>query len=305
MHAHRPGPHGHRASQSHGHGAAFESDRVAAVIEVEGELSSGLVAEAVTLCAEQFDDGGAQVRRVIDLGCGPGVGTALLVEAFRSATVLVVDGSRAMLDRAEARAERLGYTSRVEIRKLDLNEDLQPLGRCDLAWAAMAIHHADDEVATLQGIRSLLDPRGLVCLLERADPVFIRFAHDLGRPGIWDRLEAARSAWFESVRASMPGAMNAETYPSMLAAAGLEVIADRTLIGAVEAPHHAATHDFIAGELQRTVNDLASFAAEADLEALSAFVDETPAFPEGRWGRASVRSSRKLLIARSRPYDRP
>lgn len=266
---------------------------------MEGELSSGLIEEAISLCANLFDDAEAQVRRVIDLGCGPGVGTALLLEAFRSATVLAVDGSRPMLDRAEARAARLGYASRLEIRELDLNEDLRPLGRCDLAWAAMAIHHADDEVATLSGIRSLLEPRGLVCVLERAEPMSIRFEHDLGRPGIWDRLEAARSAWFESVRESMPGAMNAEEYPSMLGAAGLELIADRTLIGRVQAPHDAATHDFIAGQLHRAVKGLASVAAEADLEALREFVDEMPAFPEGRWDRASVKSSRKLLIARS------
>ena len=258
-----------------------------------------MVEEAIGLCAGLFDDAGTQVRRVIDLGCGPGVGTALLLEAFRSATALAVDGSRPMLDRAQARAERLGYASRVEIREVDLNEDLQSLGRCDLAWAAMAIHHADDEVATLSRIRPLLEPRGLVSLLERADPVSIRFENDLGRPGIWDRLEAARSAWFESVRESMPGAMNAEAYPSMLHAAGLELIVDRTLIGSVQAPQDAATHGFIAGQLQRAAKHLASFAAAADLEALREFVDQMPAFTEGRWDRASVKSSRKLLIAGS------
>ncbi|CAA9513218.1 MAG: hypothetical protein AVDCRST_MAG67-2929 [uncultured Solirubrobacteraceae bacterium] len=158
---------------------------------VEAGGLAGLVEEAIAVCAGLLGDAGAQVRRVIDLGCGPGVGTALLAQAFGSASVLAVDGSRAMLERAEARATRLGHAGRVETRQLDLDEDLASLGRCDLAWAAMAVHHAGDEVATLRRIRSLLDPRGLLCVLERADPTFIRFADDLGHPGIWNRLEAA------------------------------------------------------------------------------------------------------------------
>ncbi len=298
MLGHRPDRHGEPSSRRHSHGDTFDSARFAALLEVEGELSLGLVEEAITVCAGLFDDAGVQVRRVIDLGCGPGVGTALLTQAFRSASVLAVDGSRAMLERAEARATRLGHAGRVESRQLDLNEDLASLGRCDLAWTAMAIHHADDEVATLQRIRSLLDSRGLVCVLERADPTFIRFADDLGHPGIWNRLEAARGEWFESVRDRMPGAMNAEAYPSMLAAAGLHLVVDRTLVGTLEAPPDAATNQFIAGQLERTVRDLASVATETDLHALRTFVQRMPPSTEGRWHGASITSSRKLLIAR-------
>lgn len=298
MLGHRPDRHGEPSSHRHSHGDTFDSARFAALLEVEGELSLGLVEEAIAVCAGLFDDAGVQVRRVIDLGCGPGVGTALLARAFRSASVLALDGSRAMLERAEARAARLGHAGRVETRRLDLDEDLASLGRCDLAWAAMAIHHADDEVATLRRIGSLVDPSGLVCVLERADPAFIRFAEDLGHPGIWDRLEAARAEWFESVRDRMPGAMNAEAYPAMLAAAGLHLVVHRTLVGTLEAPPDAATHGFIAGQLERTVGDLASVAAESDLHALRRFVERTPPFPDGRWHGATITSSRKLLIAR-------
>lgn len=297
MPGHGPDRHHEPPSHRHSAGNTFESARSAARLEVEGELSLGLVEEAVALCARRFDDAGVQVSRVIDLGCGPGVGTASLAEAFRSASVVAVDGSRAMLERADARAARLGNAGRVETRQLDLNEDLASLGRCDLVWAAMAIHHADDEVATLRRIRSLLDSRGLVCVLERADPTIIRFADDLGHPGIWDRLKAARAEWFESVRASIPGAMNAEAYPSMLVAAGLDPLGDRTLLDTVEAPTNAATHQFIAGLLEQTVRDLAGVATKTDLQALRSFLDRTPAFPEGRWTGATITSSRKLLIA--------
>ncbi len=298
MPGHRPHRDGGQSSHRHTHGDGFNSARSAALLEVEGRLSLGLAEEATAVCAGLFDDAGVRVRRVIDLGCGPGVGTALLAQAFRPALVLAVNGSHAMLERAEARAARLGHAGRIETRRLDLNEDLASLGRCDLVWAAMAIHHAEDEVATLRRIRALLDPHGLVCVLERADPTSIRFADDLGHPGIWNRLEAARAEWFESARERMPGAMNAEVYPSMLAAAGLHLVVDRTLVGTLEAPPDGTTHQFIADQLERTVRDLASVARRADLHAVGTFVERTPPFPEGRWHRATIASSRRLLIAR-------
>ena len=111
--------------------------------------------------------------------------------------------------------------TRVEARPLDLDGDFQALGTCDLAWAAMAIHHAEDDVATLTRFRNLLRPQGLVCVLERADPMVVQLADDLGRPGLWDRLRAARSEWFERARPTLPGAMNAERYPDMFASADL------------------------------------------------------------------------------------
>jgi trans-aconitate methyltransferase len=178
----------------HGHG--FDSARSAARLEAEGEQSSGVVEEAIAVCAGLFDDAGVQVRRVIDLGCGPGVGTAALAHAFPSASIVAVDGSHAMLERAQARATRSGLADRIETRRIDLDGELASLGRCDLAWAALAIHHVRDELATLRRIGSLLDPRGLVCLLEKADPT-------------------------------------SEAYPAMLAAAGLHQVIARDLEGTV------------------------------------------------------------------------
>jgi SAM-dependent methyltransferase len=298
---HHPHRHGEASSRGHSHGDAFESAGAAAHLEVEGELSAGVAGEAIAVCAGLLDDAGVEVRRVIDLGCGPGVATGLLAQAFASASVVAVDGSAAMLERAGARARRLGLAGRIETRRLDLDGDLAGLGRCDLAWAAMAVHHAQDEVATLRRIRSLLDPGGLVCVLERADPTSIRLADDLGRPGIWDRLETARAEWFESVRERMPGAMNAGAYAAMLAAAGLQPVADRTLTGTLDAPADAATHQFVAGQLDGAVRDLAGVAADRDLDALRALVGRTPPFPDGSWPGTTVTSSRTLLVARPAP----
>jgi trans-aconitate methyltransferase len=282
---------GDRTAPGH---ATFDVERVAAALELEGELTAGLADEAITLCADRFAAAGTTVGRVIDLGCGPGVGTALLAERFPSATVVAVDGAAAMLARAGARVARLGQASRIETLQLDLEGDLQGLGTCDLAWAAMAIHHADDEVATLRRFGEPLRPQGLLCVLERAGPMVVRLADELGRPGIWDRLEAARSEWFERARPTLPGALNAERYPSMLASAGLEVLDSRTLSGTVTAPADAATRAFVQAHLRRSTRDLADMADAADLEALLAYIE---AAPGGGCG-AAITSTRRLFIGR-------
>lgn len=270
-------------------------DHQLAALEHEGELSSGLAEEALAVTARLFHDAGSQVRRVVDLGCGPGVGTAALVKTFPDATVVAVDNSSAMLERTAARAAGPGHAGRVETRLLDLDGDLRSLGRCDLAWAAMSIHHAHDEVATLRALRSLVAPLGLLCVLERAEPLSVRSADELGRPGIWDRLAEAHQRWFEHMRPRLPGATKAEFYPSMLAEARLDVVIDRPLTRNVEVPRDPTMQQFIAGVLRRSLTDLVPFASEDDLDALRELL-EAPSSPD-RWEGAQVTISRKMFIA--------
>lgn len=279
----------------HAHEGHFDADWVAAALEAEGQLNSGLAAEAIACCADVFADQGSTVDCVVDFGSGPGVDTALLAKRFSAATVVAADGSTAMLARVEARAKRLGLADRITTCAVDLNGDLRIVGSCDLAWSAMAIHHAEDEVATLNRIRKMLRPQGLLCVLERADPTSVRLADDLGRPGIWDRLEEARTEWFQRARRALPGALNAERYPNMLASAGLDVVASRTLTDTVTAPDDRATREFLSAQLRATARDVADFAGAADVQALAAMVDERH---DAHWEGAAVTSSRRLFIAR-------
>jgi trans-aconitate methyltransferase len=280
-------------THEHSHAAHFDAERVAAALEVEGELSSGLAAEAIGCCAERFADEGRTVERIVDLGSGPGVGTTLLAASFPAALVVAADGSPVTLARAEARAERHGLAHRISARVVDLDGDLQILGSCDLAWSAMAVHHAEDEVATLRRIRDLVRPQGLVCLLERADPMSIRLADDLGRPGIWDRLDEARGAWLRA-RPTLPGAPHAEHYPSLLASAGLDVVVARTLTDTVAAPGDPATRTVLGEQLRASVRHVADFADAADVEAVA------EGSRHARWDGVTVTSSRRLFVARPR-----
>ena len=99
----------------HTHHVDFDAPELAARAELEGEVLSDLVTEATAELAEVCRRHGTEVARVLDLGCGPGVGTCLLAERFGAARVVAVDGSATMLARARARADRHGFGDRVEI----------------------------------------------------------------------------------------------------------------------------------------------------------------------------------------------
>ena len=71
----------------------------AAQTELEGEV----LIDFVTSTAQRVRNlHPGPVRRVADIGSGPGVAACALAEWFPDATVIAIDGSSAMLERAEA-----------------------------------------------------------------------------------------------------------------------------------------------------------------------------------------------------------
>lgn len=270
---------------------------MAALIEAEGELAAGLTDQAVLLCTDLLGMERGDVRRLADLGCGPGVATSSLAKAFAGATVVGVDGSPVMLARAADRAARDEVAGRVELIPLDLNDDLRALGTFDLVWAALALHHAADEQGALKNFAALLRPQGLLCLLERADPMVVRPAHDLGQPGIWDRVEAAQSAWFERTRGSLPGVTNVVAYAEMLEQADLDLLDRRTLTDTVAAPDDPGLRAVIDRYLRAVLRNLRNDLRPADFEALTSAGERVT---DVAWGDALVTSTRMLFIARRR-----
>ena len=292
-HEHR----GHDGSVGRGHEAVFDSVQMTAMLDAEGELSAPLIGQAIASTARLLDARDVPVGRVLDLGCGPGVATTALAEAFPGTTVVAVDGSATMLTSVDSRAGRAGHGNRVETRLVDLNGELESLGRYDLVWAAMSLHHVEDEVTTLRRVRAQLQPLGVLSVLERSAPTSVRWADDLGRPGLADRLDDAWRRWFDTSRPDLPGAFNADIYPEMLAAARLQVVSARTMASVVPAPDGESVGRFIRNLLARTVTELEGHADPADLTAVRTFLDahraSSPSVPAGM----AVRMSRELYLA--------
>jgi ArsR family transcriptional regulator len=111
--------------------------------------------------------------RVADLGCGDGY---LTIEASRwAASVVAVDRSEAVLDRARALGQRRGAGNivwkRGELEKLPLTT-----ASVDVALLSQALHHAANPARALAEAARIVVPGGRVLVLElrRHDEAWVR-----------------------------------------------------------------------------------------------------------------------------------
>lgn len=151
-------------------------------------------------------------RAVLDLGCGDGRLSALVLDQCPSVEVVVgVDSSPAMLGHAR---KRFAGDERVTIREWNLEDPLTPLGAFDLVVAGFSIHHVDDQRkrSLFDEVNRLLTPTGLFANLEvvkSATPALHRqFLELIGRrdddpedrlAGVEDQLRWMREAGLADV----------------------------------------------------------------------------------------------------------
>ncbi|PLZ95829.1 SAM-dependent methyltransferase [Fischerella thermalis CCMEE 5268] len=99
--------------------------------------------------------------RILDAGCGTGVGTEYLVHLNPHASVVGIDLSAGALDIARERCKRSG-ANRVEFRHLSLYDVAQLSGEFDLINCVGVLHHLDDPIRGIQALASKLAPGGLM-----------------------------------------------------------------------------------------------------------------------------------------------
>jgi SAM-dependent methyltransferase len=111
------------------------------------------------------DLAGALPGRVLDLGCGDGRLTALVLAAYPESTALCVDMSPPML---QAAAERFKDDSRVSLATHNLDDELPFDGPFGAIITSLAVHHVTDErKRTLYAeAAQLLAPGGVFANLE-------------------------------------------------------------------------------------------------------------------------------------------
>lgn len=235
------GAHSDAMSHHHGHSdphdtARIDWDELGPFLERGGELQLPLYARAAAWVGEQLP--AAAVRRVLDIGSGPGVITCLLAEAFPYAEVVAVDATPALLERARARAERTGLGDRVRTHVAELPSGMDDLGEADLIWAGNSLHHLGDQRAALTGFARLLRPGGLCALFEGGlQPRHLPRDIGIGRPGLESRIDAASAAWFEEMRTALPDSKSeVEDWRALLSAAGLGATVTRSFLLDVPAP---------------------------------------------------------------------
>jgi SAM-dependent methyltransferase len=101
--------------------------------------------------------------RVLDVGCGLGVPTIMLAEAFPSSTFVGVDYHEESIRMATAAAEEAGVADRV---RFQAGGATSYAGSYDLVLFFDAVHDFGDPVGALAHARGALAPGGLVVAVE-------------------------------------------------------------------------------------------------------------------------------------------
>ena len=100
-----------------------------------------------------------QARRVVDLGCGPGNSTALLLERFADAQITGVDRSPAMLEQARQHLPQAEFLQ-ADITHWQPDADARP----DLIFANATLHWLGAHQILIPRLFSQLAPGGVLAI---------------------------------------------------------------------------------------------------------------------------------------------
>ncbi|MFI6985535.1 class I SAM-dependent methyltransferase [Embleya sp. NPDC050154] len=281
-------PHGSADPGSGHHDVDIDWERMAAHLEAVGDVQLAVLRRTAARLRDLLGPT-RDVRRVLDIGSGPGVMACVFAEEFERAEVVAVDAAPGLLDRARARAERLGLDGRVSVRCAQLPEDVvggdrvgaDGPGTAELVWSGMALHHVGDQQAMVDGLARVVRPGGLLAVAEAGLPMrFLPRDIGIGKPGLQARLDAAGEHWFELMRAELPGSTDViEDWPAMLGRAGLTDVGSFTTLLDVPAPLSAPARAFLSGHLDRVRETVGEFLDDVDRTTLDVLLD--PEAPEG------------------------
>jgi SAM-dependent methyltransferase len=292
---------GEHEAQGHGHVHLGEADwkAMAAHTELEGEVLLGFVTATAEWIAELRGATAPAVRRVLDIGSGPGVGTCELARLFPDAQVVAVDGSPAMLEWTARRAAARGLDERVTTHLAELPDGVDEIDAPDVIWASQSLHHVGDETNALRLLGGLLAPSGLLAIAESAEPM--RFLPDdlgVGSPGFAERLRAAQADWFAAMRGSLPGSVPSDGVESMVTAAGLQVVGVRVLRQRFDPPLSEAARRVVVRQVGRARHQLEGRLDDGDLSTVAVLSDADDPRSILRRPDAFLEASRQIVIAR-------
>ena len=158
------------------------------------------------------------VDRILEVGCGQGIGLLLLADRFPTAQLVGVDLDPGMIRRARRRVAALG--DRVELRVDDLSSLPDPAGSFDVVVDFAAVHHVPDWRSALSEIARVLRPGGEF-LFEDHDVTkhswFARhfFAHPRGavhRSGVRRRAQRRRHRLSETTSPTATATLSDEVH---------------------------------------------------------------------------------------------
>lgn len=263
--------HDHDHPHQHGH-TDIDWAEMGPRLESQAELFSSLYERAMAWLAQEVTEPGL----IVDAGSGPGVVSCLFAETFPGARIVAVDGSEPLLERARARAERLGVADRFGTIAGELPDVLDELDYpADLLWASRSLHHLGDQRAALAAFAARLAPGGTLALMEGGlPPRYLPRDIGIGRPGLQARIDAVEAEWFTRMRAELPGHVaEAEDWPALLGAAGLKHTRTHTFLLDLPAPASDRARAYVVASLSHMRERLTDGLDAEDLATLDRLLD--------------------------------
>lgn len=104
-------------------------------------------------------------RKVLDIGCGPGIVSAMIAETLPEAQIFCIDPSRSMVDIANRRFKKLKLEDRV-YAKIGSSENINLDGNFDVIFTSLSFHHWKNGVEDLTKLVKKLLPRGIFIIYE-------------------------------------------------------------------------------------------------------------------------------------------
>jgi SAM-dependent methyltransferase len=269
--------HDHDDNHAHGHGhhhghTDIDWAEMGPRLESQAELFASLYERAMAWLAQEVTEPGL----IVDAGSGPGVVSCLFAETFPGARIVAVDGSEPLLERARARAERLGVADRFSTIAGELPDVLDELDYpADLLWASRSLHHLGDQRAALTAFAARLAPGGTLALMEGGLPSrYLPRDIGIGRPGLQARIDVVEAEWFTRMRAELPGHVaETEDWPGLLAAAGLKHTRTHTFLLDLPAPASERARAYVVASLSHVRERLTDGLDAKDLAALDRLLD--------------------------------
>lgn len=180
-------------AKDHGHGYEHQDpgDWIPGV-ELDAKISMPSVLHLIT---SEIDLGNPQ--RILDVGCGPGIGTIDLANLFQDADVIGLDIGEAVLEAATNRAAAEHLSDRVSFLRADFDQDLTgQVDPVDMVFASMSLHHTEDPGAAVERVCETLVPGGRLVMAEFGRPLKMwPDDNPAVSSGLWDRWQAAADAF--------------------------------------------------------------------------------------------------------------
>jgi ubiquinone/menaquinone biosynthesis C-methylase UbiE len=192
--------------------------------EAEIARYQAMAARALEAEADLWELAGVRSgRRVLDVGCGPGMFLPVLVERTGpDGTVVAVEKSADALGAARALVRAAGFEHRVQIIEADAAETGLPPGSIDVVMIRNVLMHNGARIAQiLAHIRDLLAPGGALLSVETS-------VSDIRLPGQAAEEKELENCWAAMMRSHGNDPDIGRTLATQLTAHGFSPVATRT-----------------------------------------------------------------------------